>query len=380
MAESFLRQPQSVLAAGTFLSTTLHLILAIAVFRTLVHASQLVAQPQLLLWGGLLGAACLALLARVAAVGWGKRMRATEDVPLLWVLQSAAAIGAPFTRLLQPLQQFTGHTRHALGAPSATEEAHISLDNNPSEPQSPQEKGLLRAIINFSSITVRQIMRARVDVVGVPRKTLFSALIKQLPQWGYSRMPVYTDGLDKIDGVLYVKDLLPYLNAPADFVWQNLIRTPYFVPETKKIDELLREFQERHVHMAIVVDEYGDTTGLLTLEDVIEEIVGEIHDELDDEEDRYYTQLDEHTFLFEGRASLHDFCKIMDPPTDLFKDVRNEVESVAGLMLRLFSRIPHTGEEILLGPYQFTIEAADSKKIKKVRVHDVVTHPENEEK
>ncbi|GAA4311513.1 hypothetical protein GCM10023183_30270 [Nibribacter koreensis] len=369
------------MAAGTFVSTTLYLILAIAVFRALVRASHLVTQPQILLWGGLLATACLVLLARVAAVGWGRRMASKEeDVPLLWVLRSAAVLGAPFTRLLEPLQQFTGHTRHVLGAPSATEEAHISLDNNPSEPQSPQEKGLLRAIINFSSITVRQIMRARVDVVGVQRKTPFAALIRQLPQWGYSRMPVYTDGLDKIDGVLYVKDLLPYLNAPADFVWQNLIRTPYFVPETKKIDELLREFQERHVHMAIVVDEYGDTTGLLTLEDVIEEIVGEIHDELDDEEDRYYTQLDEHTFLFEGRASLHDFCKIMDPPTDLFKDVRNEVESVAGLMLRLFTRIPHTGEEIILGPYQFTIESADSKKIKKVRVHEVVAHPENEEK
>jgi CBS domain containing-hemolysin-like protein len=379
-AERLLQQPNQVLAAGTFFSTTLHLFLAIAAYRTLVRASQLSTQPQAVVWGGLFLVVLLLFVLRIASVSWGKRTSAAEDVPFLGLLRFVTALGAPFVKLLQPLHQFTGHTRNALGTPSATEEANISLDNNPSEPQSPQEKGLLKAIINFGSITVRQIMRARVDVMGIQRKMPYPALIKQIHQWGYSRLPVYTDGLDKIDGVLYVKDLLPHLGAPADFVWQNLIRTPYFVPETKKIDELLREFQERHVHMAIVVDEYGDTTGLLTLEDVIEEIVGEIHDELDDEEDRYYMQLDEHTFLFEGRASLHDFCKIMDPPTDLFKDVRNEVESVAGLMLRLFSRIPHTGEELQLGPYQFTIESADSKKIKKVRVHETVAHPENEEK
>ncbi|QHL89402.1 CBS domain-containing protein [Nibribacter ruber] len=349
-------------------------------YRALVQLSVSFAQPLAVIWGGFLGAAVVMFLVRSLALKWGRQLQATGTyLPLAPVLRLTCALGTPFVKLLQPLQQITGHTRNVLGTPSATEEAHNSLDNSPAEPASPQEKGLLKAIINFSSITVRQIMRARVDVVGIHRKMPYSALIKQIHQWGYSRMPVYTEGLDKIDGVLYVKDLLPYLGAPSDFVWQNLIRTPYFVPETKKIDDLLRDFQERHVHMAIVVDEYGETTGLLTLEDVIEEIVGEIHDELDDEEDRYYTQLDEHTFLFEGRASLHDFCKIIDPPTDLFKEVRHEVESVAGLMLRLFSRIPHTGEEIYLGPYQFTIEAADSKKIKKVRVHETVAHSENEE-
>ncbi|MGV3541365.1 MAG: transporter associated domain-containing protein [Rufibacter sp.] len=372
--------PERVILAGTFLNTTLHLLLALCVFKLL----SLVIAPDmphqwLVLLGIALGLAAVLLAARLISSAWGRKQIAPHQPALLPVIQTISVLGAPFVAVFLPLRRMVGRTREAFGTPSATEELSQSLDHAPSTPATPEEKGLLKAIVNFSSITVRQIMRSRVDVIAFNRRMPFPALLKQVHNWGYSRVPVYTDGLDKIDGVLYVKDLLPHLNAPADFVWQNLIRTPYFVPETKKIDELLREFQERRVHMAIVVNEYGDTTGLLTLEDVIEEIVGEIHDELDDEEDRYYTQLDEHTFLFEGRTSLHDFCKVVDPPEELLKEVRGEVESLAGLMLRLFSRIPHTGEEMQLGPYLFKIESADSKKIKKVRVHEVVPHPNNEE-
>ncbi|WP_317195516.1 transporter associated domain-containing protein [Rufibacter psychrotolerans] len=379
-AVPFLQQPERVLLAGAFLSSTLHLLLGVCGYWLLTYlVASAAPHPWLITGGCLVAGAVLLLAARLYFANWGRRKQAISATPVLTAaLRTVYALGAPFVAIILPLQQLVGRTRVAFGAPSPSEELTHSLDQTPAEPISPEEKGLLKAIVNFSSITVRQIMRARVDVIAFHRRMPFPALLKQINQWGYSRVPVYTEGLDKIDGILYVKDLLPYLNAPADFVWQNLIRTPYFVPETKKIDELLREFQDRRVHMAIVVNEYGDTTGLLTLEDVIEEIVGEIHDELDDEEDRYYTQLDEHTFLFEGRTSLHDFCKVVDPPAELLKEVRGEVESVAGLMLRLFSRIPHTGEEIQLGPYFFRIEAADSKKIKKVRVHEAVHHPHNE--
>ncbi|WP_242693442.1 transporter associated domain-containing protein [Sabulibacter ruber] len=375
-----LNQPEKVVLAGVFLSSTLHLLLGICGFWLLTNLLATSAANNWLLTGAcVLGAAVLLLVFRLIFSSWGKNRQAASAKPVFAsVLKTVSVLGAPFVAIILPLQHLVGRTKVAFGTPSPTEELTHSLDQTPTEPITPQEKGLLKAIVNFSSITVRQIMRARVDTIAFNRRMPFPALLKQIHQWGYSRVPVYTDGLDKIDGILYVKDLLPYLNAPADFVWQNLIRTPYFVPETKKIDDLLQEFQERRVHMAIVVNEYGDTTGLLTLEDVIEEIVGEIHDELDDEEDRYYTQLDEHTFLFEGRTSLHDFCKVIDPPAELLKDVRGEVESVAGLMLRLFSRIPHTGEEIQLGPYLFRIESADSKKIKKVRVHEAVHHSQDE--
>ncbi|WP_192823000.1 transporter associated domain-containing protein [Rufibacter sp. LB8] len=377
--QNLLQTPEKVVLAGVFVNSLLHLLLAFCAYRFFTTTILEAFDWQHLLW--LASGLALALwLVKTMAVAWGKH-QGTDGQPAFFpITQMANTLGAPFVAVFLPLRNMTQRTRTAFGAPTAAEELTNSLDQTANnQPMSPQEKGLLKAIVNFSSITVRQIMRSKVEVVAFQRRLPFPALIKQIQQHGYSRIPVFTDGLDKMDGVLYVKDLLPYLTAPQDFVWQNLIRTPYFVPETKKIDELLREFQERRVHMAIVVNEYGDTTGLLTLEDVIEEIVGEIHDELDDEEDHYYTRIDDHTFLFEGRTSLHDFCKIVDPPAELLKDVRQEVESVAGLMLRLFSRIPHTGEEITLGPYVFKIEAADSKKIKQVRVHETVPHHNNEE-
>ncbi|WP_245652336.1 transporter associated domain-containing protein [Rufibacter tibetensis] len=373
-------KPERVVLAGVFLTSTLHVFLGLVSYWLLANFIPVTTRyAWLIISACLLGVAVILLILRLSVAYWAKRKQEATPAPILVsVLNVVQAFGAPFVSLIMPLQLLVGRTKVAFGTPSPSEELSLSLDQAPLEPASPQEKGLLKAIVNFSTITAKQIMRARADVTGCQRRMAFPALLKQVPQWGYSRIPVYTQGLDKIDGVLYVKDLLPYLNAPADFVWQNLIRTPFFVPETKKIDDLLREFQERRVHMAIVVNEYGDTTGLITLEDVIEEIVGEIHDELDEEEDHYYTQLDENTFLFEGRTSLHDFCKVVDPPAELLKDIKGEVESVAGLMLRLFSRIPLPGEEIQLGPYHFRIEAADSKKIKKVRVHEAVPHPQNE--
>ncbi|WP_246849884.1 transporter associated domain-containing protein [Rufibacter roseolus] len=380
MPASLYAEPENAVLAGVFLASTLHLLAGITGFwllRDLIAAST--SYPWIWVSVGLAVVATIFLMLRGYFANWGRRRQESSSTPVfLGVIKAIQAIGAPFVSLILPLKGLVGQTRVAFGTPSPTEELSLSLDQAPTEPASPEEKGLLKAIVNFSSITVRQIMRSRVDVIALHRRLPYSALLKQIQQWGYSRVPVYSQGLDKLDGILYVKDILPYLNAHADFVWQNLIRTPYFVPETKKIDELLREFQERRVHMALVVNEYGETTGLITLEDVIEEIVGEIHDELDEEEDHYYTQLDEHTFLFEGRTSLHDFCKIVDPPTDLMKEIKDNVESVAGLMLRLFSRIPHTGEEMQWGPYLFRIEAADSKKIKKVRVHEPVPHPHNE--
>ncbi|GGK84483.1 hemolysin [Rufibacter glacialis] len=376
---SIFESPEKMVIGGAFLAATLQVLLGLTGFWLLDRLVPPTASFWAITIAYTLGVTTLLLVLRLGLIQWARRKQEkTTSLVLLPVLHLTQALARPFVALILPVQHLVGRTRVAFGAPSASEELSHSLDQAPLEPASPQEKGLLKAIVNFSSITVKQIMRARADIIGLHRRMPFPALLKQIHQGGYSRIPVYTQGLDKIDGVLYVKDLLPYLNAPADFVWQNLIRTPYFVPETKKIDELLREFQERRVHMAIVVNEYGDTTGLITLEDVIEEIVGEIHDELDEEEDHYYTQLDENTFLFEGRTSLHDFCKVVDPPAELLKEIRGEVESVAGLMLRLFARIPLPGEEIQLGPYHFRIEAADSKKIKQVRVHEAVPHSHNE--
>lgn len=242
----------------------------------------------------------------------------------------------------------------------------VALTN---EETSPEERRILRGVVNFGSITVRQIMRSRVDIVAFKNTMTLPELLPEITKWGYSRVPVYTESTDKIEGILYVKDLLPYLDKGPDFNWQKLLREPFFVPDNKRIADLFKDFKDKHVHMAVVLNEYGATTGLLTLEDIVEEIVGEINDEFDDDDEIIYTQLDKNTFIFDAKTSLHDFCKITEVPFDAFDEVKGESESVAGLMLALFSRIPRPGEVINYGRFHFTIESADSKRVKRVKIN-----------
>jgi putative hemolysin len=212
-------------------------------------------------------------------------------------------------------------------------------------------------------------MRPRVDIIAFNTTMTLPELLPLIVKWGYSRVPVYTESNDNIDGILYVKDLLPHLDKGSEFNWQQLVRPPFFVPETKRIADLFQDFKEKHVHMAIVVNEFGYTSGLLTLEDIVEEIVGEINDEYDDDDDIIYSQLDENTYIFDGKTSLHDFCKIAEVPFDAFNEVKGENETVAGLMLALFSRIPRVGEDVAYGRFHFTVESADFKRVKRVKIN-----------
>ncbi|WP_083704322.1 gliding motility-associated protein GldE [Pontibacter indicus] len=286
------------------------------------------------------------------------------------VLSALSPVLKPITWLLTGISYYIDKRYRVRSYSQTLEELHNSLDVAMSnEGTSPEERKILRGIVNFGSITVKQIMRPRMDIVAFPQSATLPELLPQIIQWGYSRVPVYTQSTDSIDGILYVKDLLPHLDKGADFKWQSLIRAPFFVPETKHIANLLQDFREKHVHMAIVVNEYGTTAGLLTMEDVIEEIVGEINDEFDDEDEIIYSQLDENTFIFDGKTSLHDFCKITEVPFDAFKEVKSEHETVAGLMLALFGRIPFVGEEVSYGRYYFTVESADNKRVKRVKIN-----------
>jgi len=185
---------------------------------------------------------------------------------------------------------------------------------------------------------------------------------------GYSRVPVYRDTLDSVEGTLNVKDLLPYLHHNEHFNWQKLLREPYLIPESKRLDDLMKEFQNRRVHMAIVIDEYGGTSGLITLEDIIEEIFGDINDEYDEEDEVNYTKVDENTYVFEGKVLINDLCRILDLESDYFDEVRGNSESLAGLLLELFSRLPRTGEIATHREITFKVQSADKKRIKKVRV------------
>lgn len=230
------------------------------------------------------------------------------------------------------------------------------------------EKEILRGIVNFGTLTVRQIMRSRMDISAVDVEMNFHELMDHINKSGFSRMPAYRETIDRIEGVLYIKDLLPFIDQNEKFTWQKLLRPGFFVPENKRIDSLLKDFQEKRVHMALVVDEYGGILGLITLEDIIEEIIGEINDEFDEDADDYQ-KIDENTFVFEGKISLHDFCKALNVDGNIFDPVKGESESLGGLILELTNDLPNVGKRISYESFTFAIEAVDKRRIKRVRVH-----------
>jgi len=232
---------------------------------------------------------------------------------------------------------------------------------------SDEEKEILGGITKFVNIQVSDIMTSRVDIVDVNMKTNFKELLDLVIHSGYSRIPVYSGTRDNIKGILYSKDLLPHIDKPASFRWQSLIRQAYYIPETKKIDDLLNEFQKSKIHLAIVVDEYGGTSGLISLEDILEEIVGDISDEYDEEE-QLFTKIDNHTFIFEAKILLNDFFKIAEINENDFVKITGEVETLAGLILEIKGEMPAKNERIGYGRYVFEIVAADNRRIRKVKL------------
>lgn len=230
-----------------------------------------------------------------------------------------------------------------------------------------QEKNILKSVVNFGNTNVKQIMRQRPDLIGVEISSEFSQLMLQIIDSGYSRVPVFEDNMDQIKGVLFTKDLLPHLNEQSNFKWQDLIRPAYFVPESKKIDDLLKEFQTKRMHLAIVVDEFGGTSGLVSMEDIVEEIFGEIQDEFDEDE-HVYTKINDHTFVFEGKMLINDMCKFMEVPVDDFEDIRNDAETLGGMLLELNAHLPKMGQIIAFQNYSFKVESVDARKIKRVKV------------
>jgi CBS domain containing-hemolysin-like protein len=210
-------------------------------------------------------------------------------------------------------------------------------------------------------------MCPRIHVTAIDIKSGFDKIVPVIISSGFSRIPVYSGSFDSVKGILYAKDVLPYTNNPANFKWQALLRPPYFVPETKKINDLLKEFQTKKIHMAVVIDEYGGTSGIITLEDILEEIVGEITNE-SDEDELLFRKLDEKTYIFEAKILLNDFCKVVNIDEELFETVRGESETLGGLILELTGEIPQKDQVIEYGDFVFRIESADRRKIKEIRV------------
>lgn len=230
-----------------------------------------------------------------------------------------------------------------------------------------EESQMLKGIIRFGGETAREVMTSRMDIVDLDMKTPFPDVIKCIVENNYSRIPIYQGTQDDIKGVLYIKDLLPHLGKPANFRWQSLIRPPYFVPETKMIDDLLRDFQSNKVHIAIVVDEFGGTSGIVTMEDIIEEIVGEINDEYDDDE-KLYQRLNQNTYLFDGKTLLADFIRLMKIDDEYFADVEGEADTLAGLLLEIKGEFPVEHEKITYHGFTFEVMQMDERRIAKVKV------------
>lgn len=274
--------------------------------------------------------------------------------PFSWFLMA-------FSNLIEKRVEQKGYS---LSVDELNQALELTTEDTPEE-----EKDILKGIVNFGTLTVKQVMRSRMDITAIDVEMDFHELMDKINKSGYSRIPVYEETIDNILGVLYIKDLLPFIEKDEDFAWKDLIRKSFFVPETKKVDALLKDFQKMRVHMAIVVDEYGGTSGLVTLEDLIEEIIGEINDEFDDTNDIFFQEIDSDTFVFEGKVSLNDFCKKLELDSQIFEEVKGESESLGGLLLELNSKLPKNGTKIQFEDFEFTVLAVDARKIKKVKVY-----------
>ncbi len=254
------------------------------------------------------------------------------------------------------------------GLDVTVEDLSHALDLTSDIEEDNDEHKILKGIIKFGETSVKQIMTARVDVVALEKNLPYSSVLETILDSGYSRIPVFEDSFDTIVGVIYIKDLLAHIEEKEDFEWTKLLRTPFFVPENKKLDDLLSEFQEKKMHLAIVVDEYGGTSGIVSLEDILEEIVGEISDEFDDE-DITYSKLDDNNYVFDGKTALNDVFKIINIDDDeFFGDEKIDAESLAGLVIEIAEKIPQKNEKITLKNLTFTVEASDKRRVKRIKL------------
>lgn len=286
-------------------------------------------------------------------------------------LQILLIISHPMTKLLLKIASLTEHRFQGTHVhyPTSREDLDTAIDlavTNTSE-SSTQEADILKGIVNFGDTAAKQIMRSRLDVIGLDIESDYTEVLQTVKSSGFSRLPVYSENLDNIKGILYVKDLLAFTDKDKNFHWQSLIRnTVFFVPESKKIDELLREFQFKRMHMAIIVDEYGGTMGIATLEDIMEEVVGDIKDEFDVGETSDYVKIDESHYIFEGKTLLNDVCRIIGESTGYFDNVKGEADSIGGLILEIEGMIPGSNEETNINNIKLKVISATKRRIEKV--------------
>ena len=274
-----------------------------------------------------------------------------------------------FSPISLPMQKFSNYIKNKLAIQISNitiDQISHALDLTRPEDTTKQEQKLLKGIVNFGNIDTSEIMCPRIDIFALDSKLKSEEVLKSIRRTNHSRIPVYDENLDKIIGVLHIKELLPFLDK-KDFQWKKLLRKPLFIPENKKLDDLMLEFQEKKVHLAIVVGEYGGTSGLVTLEDVIEEIVGDISDEFDDD-NLLYSRIDDQNYIFDGKTSLHDFCRIIREDKNIFDQYKGDAETIAGFILEISKSFPRKNSKINFMKFIFTVESIDKKRIKEIKL------------
>ena len=284
----------------------------------------------------------------------------------------------PFTYLLVNgaavvERQLEGHSQDSAAASQQEIDEAIDLTVSQSEEEGEEgaihDVGILKRIVNFGNVTVRQVMRSRGDVVAVAQDTDYKKLLELIREHSYSRIPVFEEGVDQVIGLLYVKDLLGYRHEKADFNWRQLVREEVlFVPESKKVSDLLKEFQQQKMHLAIVVDEYGGTEGIVTLEDILEEVIGDIQDEFDEDDEIIFEKIDDLNYVFDGKTLLNDVCRVVGIPTSTFDEVKGEAESFAGLLLELLGTFPVADQEIHCADYRFKVMAMSKRRVEEILI------------
>jgi len=357
----------SLLIAGTFVNISI-IVMGNFLVNQYLNLQKLGEVPALLV-KVLMIAFVLLFIGRILPKVWATQNNLRFAYGSSFVIEALHLLLRRISRWIVKLADNIGRRTGANRSDTLTiRELDEAIDIKSDEEASPAEKNIMKGIVKFGNITVRQIMRSRLEVSGVDYQSNFPEVIRRVGELHYSRLPVmYKNSLDEVAGIINTKDLVPYLGEGEDFNWHNLMRQPYFVPEHKLIEDLLREFQQKRIHFAVVVDEFGGTSGIVTMEDILEEVIGDIRDEFDEEEN-VNRQIDEHNFLFEGRTMIHDMCKLMKLPMDTFDEVRGESESLGGLILELAGEFPALNSTVKCGDFDFTILQADTRSIQQVKV------------
>mgnify|MGYP000943465603 CR=1 FL=1 len=364
---SLLEKPKKLLATIVIANTFFNMAVIILFFRLSGHLFVNVLSPYLKFGLEVLVVTfCILLLGEVIP-----KLNAARDsvkfckktiYPLFALYKVLSPISVPMRELTLAMNKRFGAQKSNLSVDQLSQALELTDYGDATQ----EEQKILEGIVSFGNTDVKQVMCPRIDIFALEITESFEAIFPKIVDKGFSRIPVYKDNIDQIEGVLFIKDLIPHIDKD-DFAWQEILRQPFFVPENKKLDNLLKEFQGMKNHLAIVVDEYGGTSGLISLEDILEEIVGDISDEFDDE-DIFYSRIDDKNFLFEGKVSLKDFYRVTDVEEEEFEEAKGEAETLGGFLLEISGNFPKKGQKITFNGNIFTVESVDKRRIKQIKV------------